>query len=52
MTAEDEAAIRAWLALIEETDEAIIQETIERCRADRETLDYFLACGQFSVNRA
>jgi hypothetical protein len=31
-----------WLTLIGETEQAIIDETIERCKADRDTLSYFL----------
>lgn len=31
-----------WLASIDETDPEIIKETIERCKADTETLSYFL----------
>jgi hypothetical protein len=46
----DEQRIRDWLAHIQETDEAIISETIERCRADRETHEYFLMRWRLSVN--
>jgi hypothetical protein len=31
-----------WLAYIGETDPAIIEDTLNRCRADQETLKYFL----------
>jgi len=31
-----------WLASIGETDTEIINETIDRCKADPETLSYFL----------
>jgi hypothetical protein len=31
-----------WLAYIGETDSAIIEDTMNRCRADQETLKYFL----------
>jgi hypothetical protein len=41
MTPDEEAAIRAWLALIEETDPAIIAEAIDRCRLDADARDYF-----------
>jgi hypothetical protein len=34
MTQEEEAAIRAWLARIEETDPAIIADVLDKCRAD------------------
>lgn len=42
VTTAEEAAIRAWLAHIEETDEAIIAIVLEQCRADAEALRYFL----------
>lgn len=41
MTASEETAIRAWLALIEETDQAMIAEVIERCQRDAEARKYF-----------
>jgi hypothetical protein len=41
LTAEKETAIRAWLALIEETDPATIAEVIERCQRDADVRDYF-----------
>ena len=41
MTAHEETAIRAWLALIEETDPAIIAEVIGRCQRDADARDYF-----------
>ncbi len=41
MTAEDEAAIQAWLKLIEETDPATIAEVIGQCRRDANARDYF-----------
>lgn len=41
MTAEEEAAIRAWLALIEETDQATIAEVIGQCQLDANARDYF-----------
>ena len=41
LTAEEETAIRAWLALIEETDPATIAEVIDRCRSDADARDYF-----------
>ena len=43
ITDDDEKAIRAWLALIEETDPAIIADVLNKCRTDEETLDYFTA---------
>jgi hypothetical protein len=30
-----------WLASIQETDQSIIDETIERCKTDPDTLSYF-----------
>lgn len=41
LTAKDETAIRAWLALIEETDPATIAEVIGQCQRDAEARDYF-----------
>ena len=42
MTADEESAIRAWLAQIEETDAAIIAIVLGQCRADVEARGYFL----------
>jgi len=42
MTADQESAIRAWLAHIEETDAAIIAVVLGQCRADAEARGYFL----------
>ncbi|HUX30460.1 MAG TPA: hypothetical protein VMV78_07505 [Thiobacillus sp.] len=42
MTADEERAIRAWLAQIEEADAAIIAVVLEQCRADAEARGYFL----------
>jgi hypothetical protein len=41
MTAEEEQAIRAWLALIEETDPATIAEVMSKCQRDADARDYF-----------
>ena len=41
MTADEEAAIRAWLALIEETDPATIAEVMSQCQRDADARDYF-----------
>lgn len=41
LTACEETAIRAWLALIEETDPATIAEVIGRCERDADARDYF-----------
>lgn len=42
MTAEQETAIRAWMAHIEETDPEIIAEVLDKCQHTPEALDYFL----------
>ncbi|AJP48031.1 hypothetical protein PG1C_05325 [Rugosibacter aromaticivorans] len=41
MTGDDEKLIRAWLALIKETDPATIAEVIGQCQQDAEARDYF-----------
>jgi len=41
LTASEEMAIRAWLALIEETDPATIAEVIGQCQRDADARDYF-----------
>ena len=41
LTVEAETAIRAWLALIEETDPATIAEVIGQCQRDADARDYF-----------
>jgi hypothetical protein len=41
MSASEETAVRAWLALIEETDPATIAEVIGRCQQDADARDYF-----------
>ena len=41
LTASEETAIRAWLALIEETNPATIAEVIEQCQRDADARDYF-----------
>ena len=41
LTAKDETAIRAWLALIEETDPATIAEVIGQCQRDADAREYF-----------
>ena len=41
LTASDEKAIRAWLALIEETDPTSIAEVIGQCQRDVDARDYF-----------
>lgn len=42
LTAEQETAIRVWLAHIEETDADIIAKVLSQCRADVETRAYLL----------
>ena len=42
LTVEEETAIRAWLAHIEETDTEIIAEVLNQCHADGEARAYFL----------
>lgn len=42
VTIAEDAAIRGWLARIEETDEAIINLVVEQCRSDADALRYFL----------
>ncbi|MBP5996725.1 MAG: hypothetical protein KA535_02140 [Azonexus sp.] len=41
LAASEETAIRAWLALIEETDPATIAEVIGQCQRDADARDYF-----------
>lgn len=42
MTAEEDAAIRAWLAYIAATSVETITEVLDQCRADLEARAYFL----------
>lgn len=42
LTAKEERAIRAWLALIEETDPATITEVISKCQRDADARDHFI----------
>ena len=42
MTAEEETAIRMWLAHIDETDAGMIAGALDQCRADVEARTYFL----------
>jgi hypothetical protein len=41
LAADDETAIRAWLAMIEETDPVTIDEVIGQCQQDADAWDYF-----------
>jgi hypothetical protein len=55
LTASEETAIRAWLALIEETDPATIAEVIGQCQRDADARDYFTgraAADNVQKNRA
>jgi len=42
MTADDETAMRAWLAHIEETDPDTITEVLDPCRTDAGAREYFI----------
>ena len=42
LTADDQEAIRAWLASIGETDTGIIAEVLEACAHDAEVLAYYI----------
>jgi hypothetical protein len=42
LTAGEEAAIRAWLALIEETDPATIADVLRSCEQDADVRSYFV----------
>lgn len=37
-----ERRVLAWLSSIGETDQAVIDDTLARCQADQETMQYFL----------
>jgi hypothetical protein len=41
MTGDEEMAIRAWLARIEEADSTTIAEVIDQCRQDADARNYF-----------
>jgi hypothetical protein len=41
MTPDEEAAVMAWLALIEETDPATIAAVIGQCQRDADARAYF-----------
>jgi hypothetical protein len=42
LTASEEAAIREWLELIDETDEKIVAEVLGQCQRDADARDYFI----------
>jgi isochorismate synthase EntC len=39
---ENERTVLAWLTHIGENDPVVIEDTLNRCRADQETMQYFL----------
>lgn len=45
LTASEEMAVRAWLALFEETDPEIIAEIIGQCQRDADIRDYYIRHG-------
>lgn len=49
LTASEETAIRAWLALIEETDEATIDDVLTLCRHDDDARAYYLGRAGYAV---
>ena len=51
LTAEEETAIRAWLALIEETDTATIAQVIGQCQRDADARDYFTGRAAAELNQ-
>lgn len=51
MTAEEETAIRAWLALIEETDPATIAEVVTQCQRDADARGYFTGRAAAELNQ-
>ena len=46
LTASEEQAIRTWLDKIGESDKAVIDSTLTRCRADKGARDYFQSRGK------
>jgi hypothetical protein len=49
LAANEETAILAWLASIDETDPAMIVETLDSCRSDPEAKAYFLGRAKEAV---
>ncbi|WP_442497659.1 hypothetical protein [Methylobacter sp. sgz302048] len=47
---QEEQKILDWLASIGETDPEIIEDTLNRCRADSEALEYFLRRANMPLN--
>ena len=52
MTAEEVAALKAWLVLIEETDPAAVSKVIERCQRDADARAYFIGLAVLSSHDA
>ena len=42
LMAANETAIRTWLSFIQETDPALINEVLDKCRSNPDALNYFL----------
>jgi len=51
LTASDEGAIRAWLELIEERNEATVAEVIETCQWDADAREYFAGRAAVEIHR-
>jgi hypothetical protein len=51
LSREDEETIRAWLALIEETDPATIAEVIGQCQRDADAREYFTGRAAAELNQ-
>ncbi len=49
LTASEEAAIRAWLALIEETGADVIGDVLSQCKDDAEARNYYLRRAQVDL---
>lgn len=47
----DESAILSWLESIGETDQEIIEEVLEKCRTNKDALEYFLDTANHSQSR-
>ncbi len=42
MSSDEESAVRAWLAWIEEADPVFIDETLDRCQREQDAREYFV----------
>ena len=49
LTGRQETAVMAWLALIGETDEAIIGDVLRKCRQDEDARGYFLGQPGYTI---